>query len=193
MVEPVRPAVPEPVHAIEGLGPIQVGMSKEKVLAILGTPSRVVSREDEAAAFKQAEYGTDNNIIFAVGFDELIVYEKPPEGMTIPFWKIYLRDGKVATFVVTAFSWDTPPPKEKVGFAPACYLKGDAKGIAATFGKGLLTRDRNVTHHYLARGISIVEVRGEIAVFDIYGSLSTGDQARIEAAITSHREAAPSP
>jgi hypothetical protein len=183
-VAPARAPEPEPVQVIDGMGPLHVGQTKEEVLGILGAPSSVVSREAEADAFKQADYGTDDNIIFAVGFDELLVYEKPPEGMVIPFWKIYLRGGKVATIVVTAFSWDTPPA-EKVGFAPACYLKRDAKGIAATFGPALRTRDKNVNHHYLARGITIVEVRDEIAVFDIYGKLSPADQARIEVALTS--------
>src|SRR5262249_25097936 len=127
------------VHAIEGIGPIHVGQSKEEVNRILGPPSSVVSWEDEKTAFAKADYSPDTNVIFAVGFDEVLLYDKQPEGTAIPFWKIYLRGGKVATIVPTKFNFGTRP-EEKVGFPPACFLKGDPKGIAATFGPALIDR-----------------------------------------------------
>jgi hypothetical protein len=171
------------LHEIHGIGPIHVGQSKEQVVQILGRVSRVVSWEDEKSAFARADHLPDTNVIFAVGFDEVLVWDNPSEGMTIPFWKVYLRGGKVATIVLSASAW-MAPSTVKVGFPPACFLRGDAKGIAATFGPPLITRDQNVYHHYLARGLTIIEVRGEITVFDIYGPLSDEERERVERAVT---------
>ncbi len=109
-----------------------------------------------------------------IGFDEVHIWDRPPEGIGFPFWKVFVKDGKVVGFVVTAYGNESEPTtaKTRVG---SCFLLGDESTITRSLGVDrVVVRDpkhAHATYHYPARGVSVIAKDGKVRVFQVYGRL----------------------
>lgn len=172
-------------EVISSLGPLRIGQPAAEVTKLLGEPSRVVTDDEEADGWRRSGYDPDQELVFLLGFDELLVYDNEPEGLP-PYWKFFIRGGRV--MMIKASGFVANPEKIKdVGFAPACYLTAPAEGVVKTFGRADAVADENEgkqqVYTYLNRGISVIVVDGAIQVFDIFGALSVKERQRLRGAI----------
>lgn len=179
---PARPA-------IRGMGKIRVGQPVAEVRRILGPESRSVSAESEAREWTSAGYEPNAGLVFLIGFDSMLVYDTPPPGETLPFWKIYVKQGRVVFIILSSFSdYGNDVVLSRVGFPPSCFMMADEAEVERTFGKSASrvedTPHGHTTYHYLDRGVSVIAVEGQIRVFDIYGPIEGRRRATFHKALT---------
>jgi hypothetical protein len=176
-----------PDDAIRGMGDIYIGQKVDEVRRLLGPEDSSATADDERSAWQSSGYEPEEGLIFLIGFDHVLVYESPKTDANFPFWKIYTRDNRVVFIILTSYGFETMS-LDRVGFPPSCFMLGDEKGIAATFGsRFLLVKDDehgHETYHYLDRGISVITSEGQIRVFDIYGPVDPDDRERVRRAIS---------
>lgn len=172
---------------IQGLTEVYIGHSTEEVRRALGPEDKVVSEQAERDAWTASGYDPDEGVVFLLGFDEILVYDTPKAGQTIPFWKLYMRDNRVVFMILTSYGFEGLS-LGKIGFPPSCYLLEDAREIAVTFGDGsILVKDGahgHDTYHYVDQGISVITSGRQIRAFDIYGSLTPAERDRIQRALS---------
>lgn len=153
---------------VTGLEELHVGMSTGQIVDRVGKPERTASHEEEAADWAEAGYATNRSVIFANGFDQVLVFEPK----TVPLFKAYSAHGKVRALKFVYYGSEASLEERPVGFG-ACVLGADANTVEQVFGipeakhheDGMSALDKL---HYFARGISITVEEGKVVVFDIY-------------------------
>ncbi|EYF07191.1 Hypothetical protein CAP_0670 [Chondromyces apiculatus DSM 436] len=171
---------------IQALGEIHVGQSVNEVRSLLGREARLVPEREERDLWQHSGYDPDRELVFVLGFDEVLVYESVPPGWP-PFWKIYVQEGRVVLFKVTAYQ-EGAEGLASVGFPPSCFLTRSPAGVKQTFGQpDVWVRERHGSQqvfHYLGQGISVVVVEDAIQVFDIFGELPLARRERVHHALS---------
>jgi hypothetical protein len=186
---PSEPGLAAPGAAVvEAMGPIHVGQPISEVRAAFGPETRVATYAEETSEFDAAGYGARANILVLLGFDQVLVWETPPQGVGIPFWKVYVRDGRVVGFVVTSYGSENDPTTAKTSVANTCFLLGDEATIKQTFGADpVVVHDGahgHATYNYLSRGVAVLAKEGKVRVFQVFGRLSAEKQAKARALLT---------
>ena len=85
----------------KGFQAIYIGMNVEDLKGVLGTPTYIVSLEDEKQAWVSAGYNLQSKIIFHIGFDYVYKYE---DDNAYGIWKAYIKDEKIVYMSITAYS-----------------------------------------------------------------------------------------
>jgi hypothetical protein len=157
------------------IGGVRAGMSVEALRRVLGPEAKSESQEAVKPTWQSAGYDTNAQLEFLIGFDTVLTYNQGAASTKLPFWSIFVRDGRIAVIKVTVYvpgTW----PVEQAGFPPSCYLTRDPRGIEETFGRGHIVIEdathEQTSYHYLERGITVLVKEGRISVMDIYEPLS---------------------
>jgi len=181
---PELPAHEDPPAAdgrvITGMGDIHIGQPIEEVRRLLGPETETLSEETDREGWREQNYDPDQELVFMLGFDTLLVWNELSEAVKLPFWKIYAREGRVIYMVLSAFTAELDVTG--VGFPPSCFMSREPSAIDATFGPGHI-HERDEKHgyesyHYLDRGITVITVDDEIGVFHIYGAIPAATHRR---------------
>jgi hypothetical protein len=166
---------------VTGLGRLHIGQPIDEVRSLLGPETELLSEETDREGWQEQGYDPDEELMFLIGFDALLVWNEPPEGADLPVWKVYAREGRVVYIVLSSFT-AAEMDVSRVGFSPSCFMRRKADPMEAACGPGYLhEQDEEHGHesyHYLDRGLTVITVDGEIRVFNIYGALGPGARAR---------------
>ncbi|AKT43825.1 hypothetical protein [Chondromyces crocatus] len=179
-------ATPTAHQTIQSLGPLYIGQAVEEVRSLLGREASLVQHDEERDRWRSSGYDPERELVFALGFDEVLVYENPAPGLP-PIWKVYVHEGQVRMLKASVLL-HAMTGLETIGFPPSCFLTRPGHGVIQTFGQpDVLVRDhgeRQQTFHYLGRGLSVIVDKGSIQVFDIFGALPVAKREQVRRQIT---------
>lgn len=171
---------------VTGMGRVHIGQSIDEVRRILGPETETLSEDTDREGWREQGYDPDQELMFMIGFDTLLVWNEPSEGADLPVWKIYARGDRVVYIVLSSFT-SSEMDVTRVGFAPSCFMMRAAGSIESACGSGFLhEQDEEHNHesfHYLDRGLTVIAVEGQIRVFNIYGDIGPGPRARFRQAL----------
>ena len=84
-----------------GVGDLQLGISKEQVLNLIGTSYDARDYVEEREIYNGSRYPTDDMIQFIIGFDEVFVYNTPQK---YPVFKLYFKNDELVYIILTTYT-----------------------------------------------------------------------------------------
>ena len=145
-------------HAITpGLGfkEIQLGMTIDKILKILGKPASVISVKEEKKKWKHSGYNPKEEFPFLVKFDSAYTFENVND---YAIWKVYAKNNSVVYLNVSSYIFDTLITKH-INVLDTIYLYGDSTRFLKKLGNNFYTKadkHQNTEYVYLQQGISFI-------------------------------------
>jgi hypothetical protein len=78
---------------VTSLGPLRIGQSSEEVRKLLGNPASGIEQDVEAAGWRENGYDPNREMVFLLGFDEVLVDGSPRTDLP-PYWKLSCGTGE---------------------------------------------------------------------------------------------------
>jgi hypothetical protein len=162
------PAVAVRTDAVKGLAGLEIGMSTQALFERMGQPERTASQEEEREEWEAAGYSTARSIIFANGFDRVLVFTPG----RVPLFKAFATGESVVALKFVLYGAEEFLAEKPVGF-DACVLGAPASAAIKAFGEPEITQHEQAMSsldklHYFDRGITVTSEKGKIVVFDLY-------------------------
>jgi hypothetical protein len=174
-----QPATGLATCPISEVGGLRLGATLKAVRAKLGKEEQHISAKEEAESWSEIGYRPERSAIFHTGFDTILVFNNDAPKMDFPFWKVFLRAGRVVGIKLSSFGYDRVPSIRKVGWPPSCFMLGEPNGVVATFGSGAVVEPdpahRQTNYTYLDLGVEIIVVDERIRVMTIFEPLAQSE------------------
>jgi hypothetical protein len=190
------PATPR-AAPISEVGGLRLGVTLKAVRAKLGKEEQRISAQDEAEGWSAIGYRPARSVLFHTGFDTILVFNNDKPKMDFPFWKVFLRAGRVVAIKLASFGFDRVRSIRKVGWPPSCFMLGEPSGVVATFGPGALVEPDpahgQTNYTYLDLGVEIIVVDETIRVMTIFDPLGASEAAAFKRELESKLPAPAAP
>jgi hypothetical protein len=161
-------------------GPVSLGSSASAVGGLLGFPSFELPFATEQSAWIDAGYDITTELPFFLGFDNILVYERPKSQLPIPAWKLYFKDDRLVLINLSSYVYSE---YEKVLIGSNCKFGATPAEVLAVIGKP------DIRYHtpaddieslcYHSSGVDVLFTGGVLTNFLIYAPLNTEQITRL--------------
>ena len=139
----------------KGFKEIQLGMTIDKMLKIIGNPTSVISRKEEEKKWGKSGYIVGHEFPFQLKFDSVYTFENAND---YALWKVYAKNNSVVYFNISSYIFDTLIT-EKLNVLDTIFLYRDSSEFIKKLGDNFYTKTdnhRNTEYFYLEKGIYFI-------------------------------------
>ena len=209
--ESAPPKLPRPLHTIKNLtgtrpllpglnhnqivpgqsiGALALGMRKATVKKMLGVPTEENSHAKERQKYVNMGYTPYKELVFFLGFDEVVEFKKQNKISKIPIYKGFFKKGRLVYMILSTYPGFTVTRKDfKVEGHWAFSSKTDIFSLLGTY-HYRYAKGYEGEYYWLSRGIEMTVENNRVTVIDIFPPLSPLQEERYKSLTPDTRQPA---